>query len=103
MNKPTKTKPAQADAAGEDLQPEPRDLAVMVEGILEVLQRHEAGPTEGALSLLTAFMQAADRVLELSAPEETEHNRAALTAMVEHAQHFISNWPLRTPQSWRVH
>ncbi|RPJ70596.1 MAG: hypothetical protein EHM24_15090 [Acidobacteria bacterium] len=89
--------------ACQDLAAEHRNLAMMVEGILDVLQRHEADPNEGALSLLTAFMQAADRVLELSTPEETEHNRAALVSMVEHAQQFIAAWPHRTPDSWRVH
>ena len=103
MQKPNKPKPTEADLVSQEFQAEHRDLAVMVEGILDVLQRHEADPNEGALSLLTAFMQAADRVLELSTPEETEHNRAALTSMVEHAQQFIANWPLRTPESWRVH
>ena len=103
MDKPNKPKPTQPDAACQDLSPDHRDLAGMVEGILDVLQRHEADPNEGALSLLTAFMQAADRVLELSTPEETEHNRAALASMVEHAQQFIAAWPLRTPESWRVH
>jgi len=102
MDKPNK-KPTQFDATSQDISPDQRDLAGMVEGILDVLQRHEADPNEGALSLLTAFMQAADRVLELSTPEETEHNRAALASMVEHAQQFIAAWPLRTPESWRVH
>jgi len=103
MDKPNKPKPTQADAACENFPADHRDLATMVEGILDVLQRHEADPNEGALSLLTAFMQAADRVLELSTPEETEHNRAALASMMEHAQQFIAAWPLRTPENWRVH
>ena len=102
MDKP-KPKFPEAEPSGQALPADHRDLTIMVEGILDVLQRHDADPNEGALSLLTAFMQAADRVLELSTPQETEHNRAALVAMVEQAQRFIAGWPQRTPESWRVH
>ena len=103
MHKPNKPKSPQADAVCQELPGDHRDLAMMVEGILDVLQRHDADPNEGALSLLTAFLQAADRLLELSTPEETEHNRAALASMVGHAQEFIAGWPRRTPENWRVH
>ncbi len=79
------------------------DLTRMVEGLLDVLGRHEADPTDGVLSLLTALMQAADRVLEFSTPEETEHNRDALVSMLDHARQFVESWPDRTPDHWRVH
>lgn len=102
MDKTNKPK-SPVDGSVQDTPGDHRDLAMMVEGILDVLERHEADPNDGALSLLTAFMQAADRVLELSTPEETEHNRAALLSMIEHAEKFISSWPVRTPSSWRVH
>jgi len=103
MDKPNKPKFSEVEPIGQAIPADHRDLSIMVEGILDVLQRHEADPNEGALSLLTAFMQAADRVLELSTPHETEHNRAALAGMIEQAQRFIGGWPQRTPESWRVH
>lgn len=82
---------------------EPNDIARLVEGLLNVLSRHNAQPTDGVLSLLTAFMQSADRVMDVSTPEEAEHNREALLAMLEHGRRFVENWPQRTPQAWAVH
>ncbi len=82
---------------------EGHDIAKLVEDILSVLHRHDADPTEGVLSLLTALVQAANQVMEVSTPEETEHNRAALLAMLEHGRRFIDGWPQQTPQGWSVH
>jgi hypothetical protein len=82
---------------------EPNQIMVMVEGLLAVLERHEAEPNAGVMSLLTALLQSADRLLEVSTPEETEHNRAALIAMLDHVRSFVETWPQTTPQGWRVH
>lgn len=79
------------------------DIARIVEDVLAAVGRHDAEPTDGVLSLLTALMQAADRVLEMSTPEDTEHNRAALLAMLDHGRRFVDGWPHRTPQTWSVH
>jgi hypothetical protein len=82
---------------------EGHDIAKIVDALLTVLRRHDAEPTEGVLALLTALVQSADRVMEASTPEETEHNRAALVAMLEHGRRYIDEWPQRTPDSWSVH
>ena len=79
------------------------DIGRLVEEILGVLTRNSAEPTEGVLSLLTAFMQASHNLMEASTPEEAEHNRAALTAMLEHGKRFVDTWPDRTPARWTVH
>jgi hypothetical protein len=83
--------------------PEASEISVMVEGLLGVLERHEADANEGVLSLLTALMQAADRLLDVSTPEETAHNREALLGMIDHARKFVETWPHHTPARWRVH
>lgn len=82
---------------------ETHDIARIVEGLLGVLARHDAEPSEGMLSLLTALMQAADRIMEQSTPEETEGNRAALISMLDHAKSFVEGWPQSTPVSWTIH
>ena len=87
---------------GGDL-PEANDISAMVENILGVLERHEADANEGVLSLLTALMQAADRLLDVSTPEQTSFNREALLGMMDHARKFVETWPNRTPARWRVH
>jgi hypothetical protein len=79
------------------------DIGRIVEGLLGVLARHDAEPSEGMLSLLTALMQAADRIMEQSTPEETEGNRAALLSMLDHARRFVEGWPQSTPVSWTIH
>jgi hypothetical protein len=79
------------------------DIPSLVEEFFGILERHDAQASEGVLSLLTALMQAADRVMELSTPEEAEDNRAELVAMIEHARSFVESWPSRTPSTWRVH
>ena len=101
MSKPKADFPVVEGA--EPVQLDRNDLALMVEGIFDVLGRHQADPTDGVLSLLTALMQGGDRVLALSTPEETEHNRAALLAMLDHARNHLATWPHQTPQGWRVH
>jgi hypothetical protein len=82
---------------------EGHDVSTMVEGILDVLERHEADANEGVLSLLTALMQAADRLLDASTPDEMSHNRDALLGMMDHARKFVETWPHHTPARWRVH
>ncbi len=101
--KATKGKGDQLASALRDEAPEGNDVSTMVEGILDVLERHEADANEGVLSLLTALMQAADRLLDASTPEETSHNREALLGMMDHARKFVETWPHHTPAKWRVH
>lgn len=103
MQKPIKDRltfpvvpPPQATDDGDDI---PR----IVEDIFGVLERHDAQAGDGVLSLLTALMQAADRVMELSTPEEAEGNREEMLAMLDRARSFVDTWPQRTPSSWRVH
>ncbi len=103
MEKRSKTKAPTATFPSITAASDGHDISRLVEGLLAVLGRHEAEPDEGVLSLLTAFMQAADRVMEASSPEETEHNRAALAAMLDHGRRFIETWPQHTPLGWRVH
>jgi hypothetical protein len=79
------------------------EIAQLVEEVLGVLRRHDADPNEGVLSLLTALIQAANHVLDASAPEDVEHNRAALLAMLEHGRRFVDTWPQQTPHGWSVH
>lgn len=101
--KATKGKDVQlADPLGGD-RPEGHDVSTMVEGILDVLERHEADANDGVLSLLTALMQAADRLLDASTPDEMSHNREALLGMMDHARKFVDTWPHHTPARWRVH
>ncbi len=103
MHKPIKSKLASSFilplAAGD----ETHDIARLVEDVLDVLRRHDADANEGVLSLLTALVQAASRVMEASTPEETEHNRAALLAMFEHGRVFVDGWPQHTPHAWSIH
>jgi hypothetical protein len=79
------------------------NIGKLVEAILDVLRRHQAEPNDGVLSLLTALIQAANKVMEASTPEETEHNRAALLAMLDHGRRFVEGWPQQTPAGWSVH
>jgi hypothetical protein len=82
---------------------EGHEISQIVDGLLDVLRRYDAEPTEGVLALLTALLQAADRVMEASTPEETEHNRAALLSMMDHGHRMIAEWPRHTPETWSVH
>jgi hypothetical protein len=61
----------------------------MIEALFDVLERHQAGPNEGALALMTSFVQGASRILELSSIEDAEQNRESLLAMVDHARRVI--------------
>lgn len=79
------------------------DIAHLVEELFGVLERNDAPASDGVLSLLTALMQAADRVMELSTPEEAEGNRAELLSLLDRVHEFVDRWPHRTPSSWRVH
>ncbi len=101
--KVTKGKDDQLAGALRDGAPEGNDVSTLVEGILDVLERNEADPNEGVLSLLTALMQAADRLLDASTPDEMSHNREALLGMMDHARKFVETWPHHTPARWRVH
>jgi hypothetical protein len=75
----------------------------MIADLMRVLEDHGADPNEGVLSLLTAFIQGAGRVLDVSTLEQAEHNREALLTMVEHARRTIHTWPLQASVSVRVH
>ncbi|HOC19426.1 MAG TPA: hypothetical protein PKK95_14225 [Vicinamibacterales bacterium] len=101
--KATRGKGVEIVTAARDEAHEGSDVSTMVEGILDVLERHEADANQGVLSLLTAFMQAADRLLDVSTPEEMAHNREALLGMMDHAKKFVESWPHQTPAHWRVH
>ena len=101
--KATKGKDQQLAETARDEAPERNDVSTMVESILDVLERHEADANEGVLSLLTALMQAADRLLDVSTPQEMAQNREALLGMMDHARKFVESWPQHTPARWRVH
>lgn len=101
--KATKGKDQQLAETVRDEEPERNDVSTMVEGILDVLERNEADANEGVLSLLTALMQAADRLLDVSTPQEMAQNREALLGMMDHARKFVESWPHHTPARWRVH
>jgi hypothetical protein len=75
----------------------------MIGDLMRVLEDRGADPNEGVLSLLTAFIQGAGRVLDVSTLEQAEHNREALLSMVEHARRTIDAWPLQASVSDRVH
>jgi hypothetical protein len=78
-------------------------VTAMIEALLDVLERHEAGPDEGVLALMTSFIQGAGRILELSAGEDAEHNRQSLLAMLDHARLAIDTWSVSAPGSGLVH
>jgi hypothetical protein len=103
MQKPTKGKLLLPLVPLLDSSDENHDVARLVEDVLDVLRRNDADANEGVLSLLTALVQSANRVMEASTPEETEHNRAALLAMFEHGRRFVDAWPQQTPRGWSVH
>jgi hypothetical protein len=71
--------------------PARQDVATMIEALFDVLERHQAGPNEGVLALMTSFIQGASRILELSSLEDAEHNRESLLAMLEHARRMIDS------------
>jgi hypothetical protein len=75
----------------------------MIEALFDVLQRHEADSNEGLLALLTSFVQGGSRVLDLSSPEDIEHNRASLLAMLERARRTIDMWSVGIQPSGYVH
>ena len=103
MQKPIKGKLSSPLAPAIEAGDEGHDIARLVDDVLDVLRRHDADADEGVLSLLTALVQAASRVMEASNPEETEHNRSALLAMFEHGRRFVDGWPQQTPQGWSIH
>jgi len=103
MQKPTKGKASFPFLPPIEGAEEGHDIAKLVEDVLEVLRRHRADANDGVLSLLTALIQAASQVMDASAPEEIEHNRAALLAMLEHGRRFVDTWPQQTPHGWSVH
>jgi hypothetical protein len=86
-----------------DRVPDSADVTAMIEALLNVLERHEAGPNEGVLALMTSFIQGASRILELSSGEDAEHNRESLLAMLEQARTTIDTWSLTVPESGLVH
>jgi hypothetical protein len=83
--------------------PERRDVVALIEALFEVLERHEAGPNEGVLALMTSFIDSAARILESSSADDTEHNRESLLAMLEQARRAIDTWSGATPSSIAIH
>jgi hypothetical protein len=83
--------------------PDRSDVAAMIEALFDVLERHEADSNEGLLALLTSYVQGASRVLEFSTPEDVEHNRLSLLAMLEHARRTIDMWAVGVQPSGHVH
>ena len=86
-------------AAAVDRLPDRHDVTAMIEALLDVLERHQAGPNEGVLALLTSFVQGASRILEFSSGEDAEHNRESLLAMIEHARRTIDTCSVGPHQS----
>ena len=83
--------------------PQHDDVAGMIGALFDVLERHDAGPNEGVVALLTSFVQSASRILDLSAHEDAEHNRESLLAMLDQAHRAIDTWSLGIQPSGRVH
>ncbi len=100
--KPTFTFPLPLVAAV-DRVPDRQDVTAMIEALLDVLERHQAGPNEGVLALLTSFVQGASRILELSSGADAEHNRQSLLAMLEHARRTIDTCSAAAPPSGLIH
>lgn len=103
MQRLSKTKAPCSDVAAREVRANDGDVTRIVEGLLDVLGQHDAHPDQGVLSLVAAFMQAADRVLELSTPDDAEHNRAALLGLLDRARGYLDAWPQRIPTGWTVH
>jgi hypothetical protein len=72
--------------------PDRQEVTAIIEGLFDVLERHQADPNEGVLALLTSFVQGASRILELSACEDAEHNRESLLLMLDQARRTIDAW-----------
>ncbi|HSK09851.1 MAG TPA: hypothetical protein VK911_09750 [Vicinamibacterales bacterium] len=102
-SQPTSGRIEEAPATEEEQVSAISEVSDIVEGLLGVLERHEADANNGMVSLMTALMHAADRLLDVSTPEETERNRQALLGMLDHARRFVEAWPHETPTRWSVH
>jgi hypothetical protein len=77
----------------------------MVEGLLAFLNSQQGDRTEGVHALLIAFVQAAVQVLDECDREETDTNRDALLAMLDHARRVLGDSPAapRSPTTWTIH
>lgn len=103
MHIPPKPKYTIALAPAPQNLPQHDDVAGMIDALFDVLERHDAGPDQGVVALLTSFVQSASRILDLSAHEDAEYNRASLLAMLEHARRAIDSWSLGIRPSGHVH
>jgi hypothetical protein len=103
MPNPPRPKATIPIAAEFDRVPDRRDVAAMIEALFDVLERHQAGPNEGALALMTSFVHGASRILELSSGDDAEHNRESLLAMLEQARRTIDAWSVVAPTSDYIH
>ncbi len=79
------------------------EVQKLVEGILGVLNRGAAEPSDGIAALLAAFMSSADQTLKWSQPADLECNRRVLLAMLERAREFLATWPDDSPACPTVH
>ena len=93
MNNPLKPKSLFQMATTLELESDRHDVTDMVEELLKVLERREADADDGVLSLLTAFMHGAHRVLNASTLDDTEQNRETLLSMLDHATRTVETWP----------
>jgi hypothetical protein len=73
--------------------PERQTVIDIVEALLKVLERADADATEGVMSLLAAFTQGAQGVLEASDCDALEANRDLLLSMLERVSQTIERWP----------
>jgi len=102
---PKRSKPANSSR---NLPPVPvapgSGIARIVEGLLAFLNRHQRDRTEGVHALLVAFVQAGIQALEDCDSEETDVNREALLAMLDHARRVLGDsQPAQQPSRWTVH
>jgi hypothetical protein len=78
-------------------------VAQTVEDLLGVLARSGADPDVGALSLLTAFVQVAHRVIQTSGSDDADGNRETLLSMLAQARRSIDARTAETQASSTVH
>lgn len=99
------SKPKSTISANSTVEPAPdrTGVAAMIDALFEVLERHEADSNEGMLALLASFEQSGSRILDLSTPEDLEHNRASLLKMLERARRTIDMWTAGIQGSGYVH
>jgi hypothetical protein len=80
-------------AVAPEAAPERQNVIDIVEALLKVLERADADATEGVMSLLAAFTQGAQGVLDASDCDNLEANRDLLLSMLERVSQTIERWP----------